>query len=154
MRYATRIAAVAALKALNGKAYLGQALRVHWAFQSPHGREDTSHHFHIFIGEQKWLGRCISFEFRGPLLSARQEGVEEQRWGPLPPCGESMALPKRKSPQALQALCHGGEGPSHPHAWPAFAYKQFDNGIFAGDLGQEVTDGMLYSTACQIGDCS
>ncbi len=39
-----------ALQYLQGKVFYGQELRVNWAFQS-HQREDTSSHFHIFVGD-------------------------------------------------------------------------------------------------------
>ncbi len=50
VKFQDRGNAEAALKALNGKAYLGQELRVNWAL--PNGtKEDTSAHFHIFVGD-------------------------------------------------------------------------------------------------------
>lgn len=50
VRFMDRRQADQALQALNGKLYLGQELRCNWALQS-HQKEDTSHHFHIFVGD-------------------------------------------------------------------------------------------------------
>ena len=50
VKFSDRCIAEAALQALNGKNYLGQELRVNWALPNNH-KEDTSHHFHIFVGD-------------------------------------------------------------------------------------------------------
>ena len=50
IKFCDRVVAEAALRALNGKVYLGQELRVNWALPNNH-KEDTSHHFHIFVGD-------------------------------------------------------------------------------------------------------
>ncbi|GAX72653.1 hypothetical protein CEUSTIGMA_g109.t1 [Chlamydomonas eustigma] len=50
VKFSERAFAEAALKALNGRSYLGQDLRVNWALPNNH-KEDTSHHFHIFVGD-------------------------------------------------------------------------------------------------------
>lgn len=39
-----------------GKVLFGQEMRVNWAFQS-HQREDTSNHFHVFVGD---LGQDVT----------------------------------------------------------------------------------------------
>ncbi|GAX72652.1 hypothetical protein CEUSTIGMA_g108.t1 [Chlamydomonas eustigma] len=50
VKFWDRSFAESALQALNGKMYLGQEMRVNWAFPDHH-KEDTSQHFHIFVGD-------------------------------------------------------------------------------------------------------
>lgn len=49
--FRTAEAASTALRHLNGADVDGCNLRVNYAFQGGAAREDTSHHYHIFVGE-------------------------------------------------------------------------------------------------------
>lgn len=109
--FATPEDAASALKNLNGRSVNGCNLRVNFAFQGGAAREDTSHHFHVFIGMCRlWYG--------SPLVST-VKCWQHSTW----------AVGLDEASHASPALC-------------------------AGDLGQEISDGMLYSAACRIGDCS
>lgn len=50
LKFENRDSATSALQTLNGRAYMGQELRVHWALPSRH-KEGTSHLHHLFVGD-------------------------------------------------------------------------------------------------------
>lgn len=56
VKFADRRCATVALQYLNNKVLFGQEMRVNWAFQS-HQREDTSAHWHVFVGD---LGQDVT----------------------------------------------------------------------------------------------
>ncbi|KAI8463226.1 MAG: hypothetical protein J3K34DRAFT_527152, partial [Monoraphidium minutum] len=76
VKFTDRRCATAALQYLNNKVLFGQEMRANWAFQS-HQREDTSGHWHVFVGD---LGQDVT------------DAVLFQSFSQLPGCSDARVM--------------------------------------------------------------
>ncbi|EJD55705.1 RNA-binding domain-containing protein [Auricularia subglabra TFB-10046 SS5] len=67
VEYMDMRAAETALQTLNGRKIFDTEIRVNWAYQGSQNKEDTSNHFHVFVGD---LSPEVSDEVLGKAFSA------------------------------------------------------------------------------------
>ncbi|KAI8472361.1 MAG: hypothetical protein J3K34DRAFT_519833 [Monoraphidium minutum] len=108
VKYADRRCALVALQYLNSKSLFGQEMRVNWAFQS-HQREDTSGHWHLFVGD---LGQDVTDAVLFAAFSQLPGGCSDARvmWDHA--TGRSkgygfVAIRSREEAQAAIDAMHG-----------------------------------------------
>lgn len=75
VEYAQMSSADQALLTLNGRKIFDAEIRVNWAYQGQGSREDTQHHFHVFVGD---LSAEVNDEVLGRAFG-RFESLSEAR---------------------------------------------------------------------------
>lgn len=155
MRFSDRQSATLALNYLQSKVFYAQELKVNWAFQS-HQREDTSTHWQV--------GRS-SEHSRQPRSSTAAKGhaMHQQAAAHVAACTAGEAVWGGRSSGGVRTSTDGSECHAPCPAGAQQAVVRCLNNphpflccvqIFVGDLGQEVTDGMLFGAFSELPGCS